>query len=338
MLTLSHLTKSFDNKPVLRDVSLEVAAGETVCLLGPSGSGKSTILRLVAGLESPDSGRILWNGDDLAAVPVHQRRFGLVFQDYALFPHLNVAENVAYGLRMQGLRGEPLARRVQEALARVHMTAFADRQVSALSGGEQQRVALARALAIEPRLLMFDEPLGALDRALRARLLEVLRGLLRESGISALYVTHDQEEAFALGQRVLVLHAGHIEQAGTPETLVRQPATAWVAEFLGLGTLLPGEVLADGSVRTAVAIFPAERVAAAAPRRGPCRVLLRPETARVQASPHAVTGQVADCRFLPDGRYRLRLDNGVTAVLPQAFPPGAKLSLVFEQVQVFLDE
>jgi len=243
MLEIRDITKSYEGKPLLRGVSFDVAGGETVCLLGASGSGKSTLLRIIAGLELPEGGQVLWDGADLKDVPVHLRQFGLMFQDYALFPHRTVSENVGFGLKMQHQSQEDLTRQVKAALEQVNLTGFAGRRVTDLSGGEQQRVALARALAPRPRLLMLDEPLGALDHSLREQLIGELRELLHRTGIPAIYVTHDQEEAFALADRLVLLHNGRVEQSGPPQEVYAQPSSAWAARFLGLNNLLPGKVL-----------------------------------------------------------------------------------------------
>ena len=242
-LEIIDLHKMYEGAPFLDGVSFYVVAGETLCLLGSSGSGKSTILRIIAGIETQDAGSILWRGKDVSAVPAHRRGFGLMFQDYALFPHLNVSENIAFGLRMQHAAKDQLGARVFEALERVNMTAFASRRVTDLSGGEQQRVALARALAPRPQLLMLDEPLAALDRSLRVELQEDLRELLHQTGIPAIYVTHDQEEAILLGDRLALLHNGRIVQSGLTEEVYRQPANTWVARFLGMTNLLEGRVV-----------------------------------------------------------------------------------------------
>lgn len=242
MLKVRNITKSYEGQLLLRGISFEVHEGQTVCLLGASGSGKSTLLRIISGIETPESGQILWDGVDITNVPAHKRKFGLMFQDYALFPHKNVFENVAFGLKMQQEEPLLLKKRVDEALEMVNLTPFASRQVTELSGGEQQRVALARALAPNPRLLMFDEPLGALDRTLREELLIELRDLLHATRIPAIYVTHDQEEAFAIGQQIILTNHGKIIQQGTPEEVYRKPVNAWVARFLGQTNLLPGTV------------------------------------------------------------------------------------------------
>jgi len=242
-LELINIHKNYEGKPLLRGINLGVASGETLCLLGRSGSGKSTLLRIIAGLESADSGDVRWNGESVCEVPTWQRQFGLMFQDYALFPHMNVSENVAFGLRMSGMKKVEIAPLVSQALELVNMSGFTARRVTDLSGGEQQRIALARALAPHPRLLMLDEPLAALDRALRMELQEELRGLLHKTGIPAIYVTHDQEEAFVLGDRVAILSDGLVEQSGSPEAVYQTPKNRSVAEFLGMTNFVEGKVV-----------------------------------------------------------------------------------------------
>jgi spermidine/putrescine transport system ATP-binding protein len=243
MLKLKNITKSYQTRPLLNGISFNVAAHETVCLLGASGSGKSTLLRIIAGLESPEGGQVCWDAQDLISTPVHLRGFGMVFQDYALFPHLDVAANVAFGLKMHNLAIRDRELRVARMLELVNLSGMGDRQVVDLSGGEQQRVALARALAPNPRLLMFDEPLGALDRNLREQLMGELRRILHESGVPAIYVTHDQEEAFSLADRVLLLHEGEIIRSGSPEQVWSDPGSAWAAQFLDAGNVVSGKVI-----------------------------------------------------------------------------------------------
>ena len=243
MLSVKNIFKNYEKQPLLCGVSFDVQQGETVCLLGRSGSGKSTILRIIAGIEEPESGSVFWDTQDLKDVPVHKRQFGFMFQDYALFPHKNVYENVAFGLRMQNLENKDINDRVQDVLSKVKMEKFSHRLVADLSGGEQQRVALARALAPEPRLLMLDEPLGALDRTLREQLMDELRLLLHETKIPAIYVTHDQEEAFTIGDRLILLNAGKIVQDASPHVVYKKPANSWVSVFLGLTNLIKGKIL-----------------------------------------------------------------------------------------------
>lgn len=240
MLMIINVSKAYTPEtPVLQNINLTIQEGEIVCLLGPSGCGKTTLLRIVAGLEQPDRGQITLSGRDLSRAPVHQRNFGLMFQEFALFPHRTVAENVAFGLRMAGMRRTQITQRVQEVLALVNLEGYGERSIFALSGGERQRVALARSLAPHPRLLMLDEPLGSLDRTLREELMVELRTILKEVGVTALYVTHDQQEAFAVADRLVVMRQGQIEQIGTPPVIYHTPANAFVARFLGFHNLFP---------------------------------------------------------------------------------------------------
>ncbi len=242
-LEVVDLHKDYEGNPLLNGVNFQVKPGETLCLLGSSGSGKSTILRIIAGIEKPDSGTVLWNGIDLAEVPAFKRNFGLMFQDYALFPHLSVAENVAFGLKMRKISKSELDTRTEEALQRVNMTGFENRRVTDLSGGEQQRIALARALAPRPELMMLDEPLAALDHSLRMELQDELRILLQKSGIPSIYVTHDQEEAIVVSDRLALLKDGKIVQCDRTEKIFHYPASRWVAEFLGMTNILNGKVI-----------------------------------------------------------------------------------------------
>lgn len=312
-LEIVNLYKMYEGAPLLNGINFHVDSGETLCLLGSSGSGKSTILRIIAGIETPDSGMVLWQGVDVSGVPVHQRHFGLMFQDYALFPHLTVSENVAFGLRMQRASKTEIASRVHDALTRVNMVAFANRRVTDLSGGEQQRVALARALAPDPQLLMLDEPLAALDRSLRVELQDELRELLHQTGIPTVYVTHDQEEAILLGDRLALLHDGRIVQSGPTEAVYRQPANTWVARFLGLTNLLPGRVLTREPlvVHTDcgdISPLPPADIALLAPGQN-VTLLIRPSSMQLdspQSTSGKIGGEVEECRFLGD-HYRVKL-------------------------------
>ncbi len=345
MLEVQNLIKDYENKPLLKGVSFTVDKGQLVCLLGASGSGKSTVLRIIAGLEEPQSGAVLWQGQDLCDTPTHKRGFGLMFQDYALFPHKTVAQNIAFGLQMQRLPEDEIARRVRAGLESIRMLSFADRPVTELSGGEQQRVALARALAPSPRLLMLDEPLGALDHTLRTQLIQELRAMLRQSQIPVIYVTHDREEAFGLADRLLILHEGVILQQGTPQELFKQPASPWVAEFLGLGNLVPGVVSQTEplTVKTAFAELsvPTQRQTLVAGQE--CKLLLRPEDALLSsaATPesNAFGCVVRDSRFM--GEYhQLELLCGGVSLLARSQEPaqiGAGLQAQWspERIQVF---
>ena len=307
MLGVQGIVKSYEGKPLLREVSFEVQPDETVCLLGPSGSGKSTLLLIVAGLEQAEAGRVLWDGQDLADVSPHLRDFGLVFQDYALFPHLDVFENVAFGLRMKRWEAGRLRPRVAEVLRLVDLAGFERRRVTDLSGGEQQRVALARALAPGPRLLMFDEPLGALDRALREQLLGQLRRILHETRLPAIYVTHDQAEASMIADRVLLLHEGRILRQGPIAEVWAHPGSAWAAEFLGAGKVVTASVL-DGRGRMDTPYGPATVRCGHAHRPGQrVSLLMRAADGR---SGTPVSGRVEQVVF-QQGRFKVTLDNGL---------------------------
>jgi ABC-type Fe3+/spermidine/putrescine transport system ATPase subunit len=225
------------------ELDLQVCQGELLILLGPSGCGKTTTLRLIAGFINPDSGSLTMDGRRIDTLPAHRRRIGIVFQDYALFPHLNVRDNIGFGLRMHGWGAGESRQRIEELLRLVSLQGYEKRKVTRLSGGEQQRVALARALAPQPHLLLLDEPLSALDAKLRKNLRVEIRRIQRELGVTTLYVTHDQEEALVLGDRIAVMREGHIEQIDTPERIYNRPANLFVGTFLGQANLLPGRVL-----------------------------------------------------------------------------------------------
>ncbi|HEY2806329.1 MAG TPA: ABC transporter ATP-binding protein [Gemmatimonadales bacterium] len=240
-LRLEGLTKEFPGRRAVDDLSLEVARGEILALLGPSGCGKTTTLRLLAGFETPDAGRVAVDGDDVTHLPPARRRFGMVFQNYALFPHLDVGENVGFGLP-NGRAAAPPRARIAEVLAMVDLAGYERRPVTALSGGQQQRVALARSLAPEPRVLLLDEPLSNLDPSLRERTRKELREAIQRVGITTVFVTHEQEEAFDLGDRIAVMNAGRLEQVGTADELYDQPKSPFVATFVGRSNVLPGEI------------------------------------------------------------------------------------------------
>jgi iron(III) transport system ATP-binding protein len=249
-LEFRDVTRRFDANTAVNGVSLEIQTGEFYSLLGPSGSGKSTLLRIAAGLERPDRGSVVLDGRDITSLPPQDRGIGLVFQNYALFPQMTVAENVGFGLKVRGVQGQDLHRRVQEALTRVDLRDKERASVALLSGGEQQRVAVARALVIQPKLLLFDEPLSNLDVTLRQRTRAEIRSLQKRTGITTLYVTHDQAEALSISDRIAVLHGGSVEQVGTPQDLYCRPATEFVARFLGWENAFDGALdSAKGCVR-----------------------------------------------------------------------------------------
>ncbi|MEU5052937.1 ABC transporter ATP-binding protein [Streptomyces sp. NPDC021096] len=295
LLRLEGVTVGFGGRPALDAVDLAVAEHEIVCVLGPSGSGKSTLLRVVAGLQRADAGRVSLAGEDQAGVPTHRRGVGLMFQDHQLFPQRDVAGNVAFGLRMRGAGRAETARRVDELLDLVGLPGAHKRSVGQLSGGEQQRVALARALAPEPRLLMLDEPLGQLDRGLRERLVVELRSLFGRLGTTVLAVTHDQGEAFALADRVVVMRDGRIAQAGTPLEVWQRPASEFVARFLGFDNVVEATVR-GGSAETVWGRVP---VPSGTPE-GACRVLVRPAGVRIASAAEGLPCAVVARTFRGD--------------------------------------
>jgi len=289
-LDVMDLQKAFNGTRALQGVSFDLADGAIGALLGPSGSGKSTLLSIIAGLEQADHGRVLWAGEDIAGVPVHERRFGLMFQNYMLFPHMNVYHNVAFGLKMAGLPEDKARERVAEMLDLVGLGGFESRDVNTLSGGEQQRVALARSLAPRPRLLMLDEPLSSLDRTLRERLMEDLRDILHALQQTALYVTHDQEQAFAIADEIVLLREGRVVQSGPPQRIYQQPASTFVARFLGMENLIPGEITSLAG--ETVLRWPFGEVQLDTDQRGPVTALLRPDSARLDGNGIPLKGYV----------------------------------------------
>jgi ABC-type Fe3+/spermidine/putrescine transport system ATPase subunit len=292
-LALDELQVRFSDTVTIGPVSLTIARGEILALLGPSGSGKTTLLRMLAGFERPDGGRVRIEGEDVTAVPPARRRVGMVFQHYALFPHLDVGENVAFGLAGKAEAGMAKGEAVAAALALVDLAGFERRKVQELSGGQQQRVALARALAPAPRVLALDEPLSNLDPSLRERTRRELRQLIKRIGITAVFVTHEQEEAFDLGDRVAVLNGGRLNQVGTPEELYERPANLFVGSFVGRANVLRGA---------------AARAFGAADGQA---VLVRPEQLRLAAADGGLAGVVAERRYTGAAAFFLvTLDSG----------------------------
>ncbi len=322
-LRLDGLVKRFGDALAVDRLSLSIERGEILALLGPSGSGKTTMLRLLAGYEAPDAGRVLVDGEDVTATDSVVRRFGMVFQHYALFPHLDAGENVAFGLESLGIRGAELQRRVERALSLVDLAPLARRRIAQLSGGQQQRVALARALAPEPRVLLLDEPLSNLDPTLRERTRREVRDLIHRVGITTVLVTHEQDEAFELGDRVAVLQAGRLEQVGTPDELYAAPANRFVGGFIGRSGTLAVRVLGPGDGGIGILVEgiewtlhpPAGRPA---PAPGPAVMLVRPEALRlVEPGAGAIAATVTARRFV-----------GPAALFTVVTPSGAALEVV----------
>ena len=316
---LSRITHHFGTFTALDDVSLDVWPGEFVTLLGQSGSGKSTLLRIIAGLTTPSTGQVFINGADVSTVPTQRRGVGFVFQNYALFPHLTVFENIAYPLRIRAMKPTETQRRVELALARVNLHALGDRYSAQLSGGQQQRVAVARALVYEPAVLLMDEPLGALDRKLRKHMQIELRQLQQDLKISCVYVTHDQEEALTMSDRIAIMQAGRIFQIGDPITVYRHPVSSFVADFVGSTNLFDcrvSEVGGDGAVLLATAAGTQFRVPGfpGAAAGLACHVAVRPEFVRIDDKTPAEINfgaSVAKITFVGNViDVRCALDNG----------------------------
>jgi putative spermidine/putrescine transport system ATP-binding protein len=298
-LTLDRLVKRFAGQVAVDEVSLEVRPGEMIVLLGPSGCGKTTTLRMVAGFIPPSGGDIRLDGRSIAGLPPYRRDMGIVFQSYALFPHLNVARNIAFGLEMRHMRAAAIAPRVAEMLRLVKLEAFADRLPRQLSGGQQQRVALARALAIHPKLLLLDEPLSNLDAGLRQDMAREIRLLQQRGGITTIMVTHDQQEAMALGDRLVVMRDGRVQQIGSPEDLHQRPANAFVARFIGGSNILSGTL--EGGARLRLAGGETVSLATSYRRAAAATLALRPDSIRLgpPGMPAArVTGEVELCSYL----------------------------------------
>lgn len=309
----------------LHEVSFNIGQGELVAVIGPSGSGKSTLLKLVAGLETGYQGRIMLAGQDMAGTPVHQRGIGMVFQSYALFPHLSVRDNVAYGLALRKMPAAQRQARAAELLGVVGLSDFAQRGVNQLSGGQQQRVALARALAIDPRALLLDEPLSALDASVRGHLRDQIRALQRQFGATTLLVTHDQEEALAMADRVAVLKEGRLLQIATPQEIYERPNCRAVAEFVGLSTLLEGRVASSGRVDFGFAEL---SVSTGAYNPGQkVHALIRPEHIEPDPQPgqaNTLQGRPGACRYLGSlTRYDFEVEGAPRAFLAEGRQPAS---------------
>jgi putative spermidine/putrescine transport system ATP-binding protein len=339
---LEDLRRRYAGVTALDGLSLTLAPGELVALLGPSGCGKTTAMRLVAGLEEADGGRVVVGGQDVTGLPANKRDMGMVFQAYSLFPHMVAWENVAFGLQMRKVAAAERKRRALETLELVGLAAFANRYANQLSGGQQQRVALARALAINPKVLLLDEPLSALDAKVRGRLRDEIRRVQLEVGITTLFVTHDQEEALAIADRVGVMNKGRLEQLGPPTEVYSRPATPFVAEFVGLTNRMVG-VVRGGAVDVRGIRLPLVQPDAA---DGPAVALVRPETVSLAADPQAdlgpLVGTVIAVAFL-GATSRVSVDLGDVTVMAQlttadatALPAGTRVRLILRPDAVLI--
>jgi iron(III) transport system ATP-binding protein len=323
-ITLQNLTKEFGSLKAVDDVNLEIAAGTLVCLLGPSGCGKTTTLRMIAGFEEPTTGRILIGAEDVTDMPPYIRPTAMVFQSYALFPHMSIYDNVAYGLRARRLRKAEIQERVREIIKLMELEGHEKKSPAQLSGGQQQRVALARALVVRPKVLLFDEPLSNLDAQLRVRMRSEIRSLQRQLGITSVYVTHDQEEAFSLADQVAIMNRGHLVQLGMSHELYYQPADRFVAEFVGLSNIIPVELIESNSGGAVVRVL-GQNIRSRRPPQDPhgrLSIVLRPETLRIEkAGQPGVPARVLSLAFTgPLARYTVAAGDGVEIVVDMHNP------------------
>ena len=296
LITLKNITKSFGDQVILDNISLEVKKNDFVTLLGPSGCGKTTTLRIIGGFESPDSGEVYFNEKKITKRPPHKRSINTVFQKYALFTHLNVYENIAFGLKIKKLSSDVIKKKVDWALNLVNLKGYEQRNIHQLSGGQQQRIAIARAIVNEPDVLLLDEPLGALDLKLRKEMQYELKELQRTLGITFIYVTHDQEEALTMSSTVVVMNDGIIQQAGSPQSIYNEPKNAFVADFIGESNIFPGVMLEDFKLEMYGHIF--ECVDKGFMKNEAIEVVIRPEDVDlVKPQDHLLSGQVVDCIF-----------------------------------------
>lgn len=337
LIELRHISKSFDDTLVLDDFNLTVNENEFITLLGPSGCGKTTTLRIVGGFESPDQGQVFFEGKDITNVPPNQRHLNTVFQKYALFPHMNVGQNIAFGLKISGKSEEYIRAKVKYALKLVNLDGYEKRKIDALSGGQQQRIAMARAIVNEPKVLLLDEPLGALDLKLRQDMQYELIRLKNELGITFIYVTHDQEEALTMSDKVVVMNGGYIQQMGTPEEIYNEPENAFVADFIGDSNIVGGIMMEDRVVKICDTIFPC--IDDGFGRNKPVDVVIRPEDLIIgKPGEGRLDGEVTHNVFI-GVHYEMEIEAGGFLWLAQntrSYPVGTKVSLdvIPENIQI----
>jgi len=325
-ISLDQLSKHFGDVAAVHDVSLDVQAGSLVCLLGPSGCGKTTTLRMIAGFEEPSAGRVFIGEDDVTNLPPYARPTAMVFQSYALFPHMNVYENIAYGLKARRTPKKEIEESVQAAIDLMELRGNERKSPPQLSGGQQQRVALARALVIRPKVLLFDEPLSNLDAQLRVRMRDEIRQVQRRLGITSVYVTHDQEEAFSIADLVAIMNKGRLVQLGSPRELYRQPADRFVAEFVGLSNVVPAVLVRQGGEGTEVTVFGETILCRRPPKPGASSIsiVLRPEALRISRdSDGGVPARVRGLAYIgPIARYRVMVEGHATELIVDLSNPG----------------
>lgn len=337
LIELIDLSKSFDGELVLDEFNLKIKENEFITLLGPSGCGKTTTLRILGGFETPDSGKVLFQGKDITNLAPNKRHINTVFQKYALFPHMSIAENIAFGLKISGKSKAYIDDKIKYALKLVNLTGYEKRSVTSLSGGQQQRIAIARAIVNEPKVLLLDEPLGALDLKLRQEMQYELIRLKKELGITFLYVTHDQEEALTMSDKVVVMNQGYIQQMGTPEQIYNEPENAFVADFIGDSNIIDGMMMEDKVVKICDHIFPC--IDEGFGKKTPVDVVIRPEDIIIDKPGKGVVDGVVTSNVFIGVHYEMCIEAGGFEWLAQnttSYPVGTKVSInvVPENIQI----
>ena len=337
LIELLDISKSFDGELVLDEFNLKIEENEFITLLGPSGCGKTTTLRILGGFEKPDTGKVLFQGEDITDLAPNKRHINTVFQKYALFPNMNIAENIAFGLKISGKSKEYINDKIKYALKLVNLSGYEKRRVDSLSGGQQQRIAIARAIVNEPRVLLLDEPLGALDLKLRQEMQYELIGLKNELGITFLYVTHDQEEALTMSDKVVVMNQGYIQQMGTPEEIYNEPENAFVADFIGDSNIIDGIMLKDRVVKICGCVFPC--IDEGFGNNTPVDVVIRPEDIVIDAPGKGTIDGVVTSNVFIGVHYEMCIKAGGFEWLAQntvSYPVGTKVSMrvIPENIQI----
>ena len=337
LIELIDISKSFDKELVLDEFDLSIKENEFITLLGPSGCGKTTTLRILGGFETPDTGKVMFKGEDITSLAPNKRHINTVFQKYALFPNLNIAENIAFGLKISGKSKDYIKDKVEYALKLVNLSGYEKRKVDSLSGGQQQRIAIARAIVNEPKVLLLDEPLGALDLKLRQEMQYELIRLKNELGITFLYVTHDQEEALTMSDKVVVMNRGYIQQMGTPEEIYNEPENAFVADFIGDSNIVDGIMLEDRVVRICGKIFPC--IDEGFGKNKPVDVVIRPEDIIIGNPGSGIMDGVVTSNVFIGVHYEMCIEAGGFEWLAQntvSYPVGSRISIdvIPENIQI----
>ncbi len=337
LIELVDISKSFDGELILDEFNLKIKENEFITLLGPSGCGKTTTLRILGGFEKPDTGRVLFNGQDITNVPPNQRHLNTVFQKYALFPHMSIEENIAFGLKISGKSKAYIDDKIKYALNLVNLKGYEKRSIDSLSGGQQQRIAIARAIVNEPKVLLLDEPLGALDLKLRQEMQYELIRLKKELGITFLYVTHDQEEALTMSDKVVVMNKGYIQQMGTPEQIYNEPENAFVADFIGDSNIIDGTMMEDRVVKICDHIFPC--IDEGFGKKTPVDVVIRPEDIIIGKPGEGIIDGVVTSNVFIGVHYEMCIEAGGFEWLAQnttSYPVGTRVSMnvIPENIQI----